>query len=191
MAQLSCLKALANGEDDRIPVAARLAASRRWLARQYVAMTAELERSRSASMLGTAPARRAGGSRRSPALARLSPPPWSQRSATGKRSRPDATWRLGSVSFPGSIRPAARNASAGSRLALMILQVASRHRSHGYRPVCAPARHQAALAGAYAGTPADQGRGRGACRPRSCAWPQAMMVHSEHFKEPAMLPAAA
>ena len=70
---------------------------------------------RSISMLGIARANKAGGLKKSLALARLSPPPWLPRWAIGKSSHPDAAWRPGLGLFPSSIRPAAKNASVGSQ----------------------------------------------------------------------------
>ena len=73
-----------------------------------------MHRSTSASPLGTDPAKRADGSRRSRALVRSSRQLWSLRSATGARSGRDAVLPLGSVWCPNSTRPAARNGSAVS-----------------------------------------------------------------------------
>ena len=69
------------------------------------------EPSRSVSMPGTDRVKRAGGSRKSPVLARSSPPPWSPRWVIGTRSRQAAVWRPGLVWFPGNIQPAAKKDS--------------------------------------------------------------------------------
>src|SRR5262249_8144773 len=65
-------------------------------------------------MLGTAHVRKAGGWRRSQALARLWPPRWLPRLATGSSSDQDATLPPGSGWCRSSIRPAARSGSAVS-----------------------------------------------------------------------------
>ena len=71
--------------------------------------------SRSASMPGTDRVKKAGGSRKSLALARSSRPPWSPRWVIGRRSRPGEAWQPGSVLFPSSIRQVARSGSARSQ----------------------------------------------------------------------------
>lgn len=70
------------------------------------------EPSRSASMPGTGRVRKAGGSKKSLALVRSSLPPWSPRWAIGRHSHRAAVSLPGSGLFPGSIRLAARRASA-------------------------------------------------------------------------------
>ena len=54
---------------------------------------------KNASILGTAPVKKVGSSRSSPALARSSLPLWSRKLVIGKHSRPDVTWRPGSDLF--------------------------------------------------------------------------------------------
>src|SRR4030095_1766584 len=101
------LKVIANAADDRIPPIARFCLE--VLARQYVAAP-----STSASTPGTAHAKTAGGSRKSPALARLWQPRWLPRSATGRSSARGAPLPPGSDWCPSSIRPAARSGLAAS-----------------------------------------------------------------------------
>src|SRR6185369_13379551 len=98
-------KIIADEKDGRIPAAA----ASMFLPANTPRSQLRSELSRSASMPGIVQAKKAAGSSRSQALVPSSPPPWSQKSVTGKSSRPDEAWRPGSGLFPSSIRPAARN----------------------------------------------------------------------------------
>jgi transposase len=93
------LQIIANAEDDRIPLAAPRQRS---------------EPSTSASMLGTDRVKKAGDSKKSPALAQSWPPRWLPRSATGGSSARGATLPPGLGWCPSSIRPAAKINSAAS-----------------------------------------------------------------------------
>jgi len=106
------LRIIADDADSRIPPVARGILD--VLARQYCAIGTELGFIQRASWPGIAPARRAGGWRRSPASVRSSPPPLLPRSATGRRSGRDAILPPGSGWCPSSIRPVARTGSAAS-----------------------------------------------------------------------------
>jgi Transposase len=92
----------------------------RGLASRFLLANTQMSRqrsvpSRSASMPGTGRVKKAGDLRKFLALARSLPPPWSPRWVIGRRSRPVEAWQPGSVSFPSSIRQAARSGSAGSQ----------------------------------------------------------------------------
>jgi hypothetical protein len=71
--------------------------------------------SRSASMPGTARVKKAGGWRKSPVLARSSPPRWWPRWEIGRYSRRVAVLLRGSAWCPDSTRPGAKRDSAGFR----------------------------------------------------------------------------
>ena len=114
--------------------------------------------SRSASMRGTDRVKKAGGSRKSRALARSSPPLWSPRWAIGRHSHPA---QPGSLDRPCSQAAFDRWQGAPRRhlkAGQSIYAMAARRRRYGGNPICAAARHEAALACAYHGTSADQGR---------------------------------
>ena len=159
MARPSCSRFIANEEDDRIPAVARLSLDA--LARQYAAITAEIgaiekhihawhrscEESRRLEeipgigpIVATALVAEVGdwkafsSGRNLAAWIGLVP---RQHSTGGKET---ARWDL--------------------KTGQSIFAMAARRWRHGCHPICTAARHQAAVARAYHGAPADQGRCR-------------------------------
>jgi len=109
-------------------------------------------------MPGTDHVKKVGGSRKSLAWARSLPPPWLPRWVIGKHFRPAAIWRPGSGLFPSSIRRVARSVSAGSQSRAIDICDGCSSLEHGCHSIRAAARYETALARAYHGTSADQGR---------------------------------
>jgi len=107
------LEIIANADDDRIPAVARLTST--LLLGNTTIPRQRSEPLRSISMAGTDHVKKVGGSRKSLAWARSSPPRWLPRWVIGKHFRPDATWRPGSGLFPSSIRRVAKIDLAGSQ----------------------------------------------------------------------------
>jgi transposase len=104
------LQIIANAEDDRIPLAARFCLE--VLVRQYVITTAEV--GAIDKRIHAWHRKKAGDSKKSPALAQSWPPRWLPRSATGGSSARGATLPPGLGWCPSSIRPAAKINSAAS-----------------------------------------------------------------------------
>jgi hypothetical protein len=102
-----------NADDDRVPAADGSVSL--FLLVNMKPSQQRSESSRKASTPGIVRAKKAGGSRKYLASARLSPPLWSLRWAIGRRSRPGAIWRPGLGWCRGSIRQVARTVSAGSQ----------------------------------------------------------------------------
>ena len=155
------LKILAHGENDRVRAAARF--SLEALARQYVAITAEI---------GTIEKRIHAWHRSCEESRRLEEIPGVGPIVATAMVAEVGDWKAFSSgrNLAAWIGLVPRQHSTGGKERLGgISKQGNRYLrwllvtwSHGCDPICAPARHQATLAGTNAGTPADQGRGRGA-----------------------------
>ena len=107
------LKIIANEQDDRIPVAARFSLD--ILARQYAAIRAEIAAIEKRIHAWHRSSEETGDWRKSPGLARSSPPPSWPRWEIGRCSRRAAVSRRGSAWCRDNIRPGAKRGSAGSQ----------------------------------------------------------------------------
>jgi len=107
------LRIIADEQDDRIPVAARFSLD--ILARQYAAIRAEIAAIEKRIHAWHRSSEETGDWRKSPGLARSSPPPSWPRWEIGKSSRRAAVSLRGSAWCRDSIRPGAKRDSAGSR----------------------------------------------------------------------------
>jgi transposase len=182
------LKIIANAEDDRVPAIARFSLD--ILARQHEAIAAEIgaiekriqawhrsceERRRLGDIpcvgpiVATALVAEVGGLER--VLVRTQPGglDWACSQAAFDRRQGASRWDL----------------KAGKS----VFGIAARRRRHGRYPVCAAARHEAALACAFHGAPPIKVAAVALAKKIArLAW--AMMVRGERFKEPRLLPVA-
>jgi putative ABC transport system substrate-binding protein len=95
-----------------------------------------------ASTLGTDPAKRADGSRRSRGLVRSSPPPWLPRSATGERSAPGAqSCRLDWFGAQAALDRGQGTARQYYQAGQSLFTMAAGRRGHGGHSLRATARH--------------------------------------------------